>query len=317
MPQTVPSAPIPMSRSSPGISTQRSFSRRNTLPFSPVTHGVPSGVTSIRNEYFGASGKTHDHPSVRLREALVRFSDTWATVTTTNSRITAESLVRRGVVPADRLRVIPNMVADDAFAPADPAARRELRGGLGCDENAFVWINVARLFRQKDHAMLLDAFALYAKSFPADELWIGGGGELLNSLSKKAAETGIATRVRFLGERDDVSLLLRAADAFVLSSRWEGLPNVLLEAGAAGFPVVSTDVGGVRETLPESAHRHLVEAGDSESLARSMAHVRESAGGSDGERNRDHVRRHFSRTAVLDRWTALFEEQMRSHIATP
>jgi glycosyltransferase involved in cell wall biosynthesis len=106
-----------------------------------------------------------------------------------------------------------------------------------------VLVHVGRFASPKNHALLVEAFAQVRADAPLYLLLVGGG-ELENAVREQVARLGLQERVRFLGVRADVPALLNASDLFVLSSRVEGNPLSVLEAMAAGLPVVSTAVGG-------------------------------------------------------------------------
>ena len=108
---------------------------------------------------------------------------------------------------------------------------------------------VGRLERQKGMADLLEAFARLPCDLQQVKLWIVGDGPLERKLQRKAAELELEDRVRFLGARSDVPALMTRFDLFVLSSLWEGLPNVVLEAMAARRAVVATKVDGTPEAV--------------------------------------------------------------------
>jgi glycosyltransferase involved in cell wall biosynthesis len=150
-------------------------------------------------------------------------------------------------------------VAPAAVAPAaiDPAGRP-------------VVLAVGRLARQKGLDTLLEAAAAWRDLDPAPLVAIAGDGPLTGELRAQAAELGVD--VRFLGRRDDVPALLRAAAVFVLPSRWEGQPLVLQEALRAGIPVVATLVGGVPSLTGEDA-AVLVPGGDARALAAAVRSV--------------------------------------------
>lgn len=275
--------------------------------------GVPAIVTSIRNEYFGGSDRPANHPSVLLRERSIRWTHSLASLTTTNSDVVRSSLVRRGIVGPDAV-VVPNMIGDDAFEMTSAEARRAVREEFATPAEAFVWINVARLFRQKDHATLFQAFRALLDKQPDSRLWVVGGGELAEPLKEMAIRLEIDNHVHFAGERADVHRLLQAADGFVLSSQWEGLPNVLIEAGAAGLPLVSTAVGGVSEILPDSGREYLIEPGNARALSAAMLRVQHlplEQVDEYGRSCRDHVRERFGSTAVLDQWELVLETAVR------
>lgn len=149
----------------------------------------------------------------------------------------AADLVEAGF-PTTRLRVVENAVP----AP-QPVARDVARRTLGLSADASVVVCAARLTPQKRHDLLLAAWARHDD--PHAVLLLAGDGPRAADLRAQAAHLGLGSRVRFLGTRTDVDLLLAAADVAVLPSDWEGLPVVVLEAMAAGVPVVASDVGGL------------------------------------------------------------------------
>lgn len=188
---------------------------------------------------------------------------------------------RRGVVPvaigeavAESLRrvyritprfTIPNGIPV-AACRAPEGARAEVRAELGIPEDTPVFLTVGRLNAQKNHAALLAAFETLRGTSPRGaRLLVAGEGELRRALGRQASEG-----VEFLGVRKDVPRLLAAADVFVLASTWEGNPLVVMEAMAAGLPVVATAVGCVPELVSARTGR-LVAPGDVPALATAMA----------------------------------------------
>lgn len=157
----------------------------------------------------------------------------------------AEFSIRETGLPPGKISVIPNGVDFDRFANAKAA---ELQT-LGLDAGAPVVITVARLEEQKGLKDLLHAAVLVLQNEPTCQFLIVGDGRDRQSLQALASSLGIASSVRFLGIRADVPSLLKASSVFVLPSLWEGMPNALLEAMAAGLPVVATDVEGSREIV--------------------------------------------------------------------
>ncbi|HXF60721.1 MAG TPA: glycosyltransferase, partial [Caldilineaceae bacterium] len=128
---------------------------------------------------------------------------------------------------------------------------------------------VGRLAEQKGHIYLLRALALVNQVLPVDAVVIGGG-PLAEPLAAAATQLGIGERVHWLGRRDDVPALLASLDLLVSSSLWEGFPTVLLEAMAAGIPVIATDVSGSRELVQTGETGVLVPPGQPEPLAAAM-----------------------------------------------
>ena len=161
---------------------------------------------------------------------------------------------------ADRAVVIPNAVDARLYAPAPRA-----------DRSRPLLVSVGRLKSPKDFHTLLNALGRL-QGVDYDALIVGDGPER-PELAALVDQLGLGERVRLCGERDDIPELLGRADCFVLASRSEGLPMSILEAMAAGLPVVASDVGGVAELVVDGATGLLVAPHDATSLAEALRRV--------------------------------------------
>jgi glycosyltransferase involved in cell wall biosynthesis len=180
---------------------------------------------------------------VLVDRALRRF----ASRVISNTRMAAGLAVKRREVPSERMLVIPNGVDMGAFLPPAPLLR--IREELGLPVGVPLIASVGSLIPRKDHPTLLRAAVrVLARRPDAKFLWVGDG-PLLGPLRRLARELGVDRAAAFVGERDDIPRVMNAIDLLVLSSAQEGMPNVILEAMAAGRPVVATDVGGCREAV--------------------------------------------------------------------
>jgi len=197
---------------------------------------------------------------------------------------------RRGVVPvaiarevADSIRrvygiddfpLIPNGIQVDTFR--GPSIDRERwRNKEGFAPTDVLFVCVAGLRPQKNPALLLEAFHRGPASDPRALLLFVGRGALKSELERQIGASGLQERVHLLGLRSDIAEILNAADVFVLSSDYEGNPLVVLEAMAAGKPMISTAVGGVPE-LVEGGCGLLVPSGDAQALSKAMRYMLES-----------------------------------------
>jgi glycosyltransferase involved in cell wall biosynthesis len=156
---------------------------------------------------------------------------------------------RFAIARADRIRIVPLGLDLDACFAVDAAARAQARLSLGLQSSDKAIVTIGRLTPIKNHAMLLQAFAALRRRHDDVRLLIAGDGELRQQLGALADQLGVGGRVRFLGWRRDVVTLYAAADVVALSSINEGTPVALIEAAAAGCPVVSTEVGGVPDVV--------------------------------------------------------------------
>jgi len=150
--------------------------------------------------------------------------------------------------------IIPNGIPVSEFV-APPGSREEARAALALPARAPIFIAVGRFCEQKNHTALLAAFGSDRLRALGAQLLLAGDGELRGALEETARALGLGERIHFLGARQDVPRLLHAADVFVLSSRWEGNPLSVMEAMAAGRPVVATSVGCVPELVSDDTGR--------------------------------------------------------------
>lgn len=203
-----------------------------------------------------------------------------------------------GLNLGERLVVVPNGIATERFAGerrpdfADPP----------------IVLTLARLSPQKDLPTLLEA----AVAVPGARFRIAGDGELRPEIERRIAERGLSERVTLLGRRDDTPELLADADLFCLSSIDEGLSLAILEAMAAGLPVVVTAVGGTPEAVVDGETGLLVPPRDPAALARALNAVladpaRARALGDAGRRR---ARTRFSRAAMVRATRAVYAEAL-------
>lgn len=213
---------------------------RLVRPLAPI----PVLICTAHSTYEAGSGVKNKR-EVTWRERAYRISDFLCDVTTQISEAGLRRYVAVGAVNPRKVRVVRNGIDTGTFSPS-AGAREQLRRELGV-ERTFVWLAVGRLAAPKDYPTLLRAVALLKDRGLV--LLIAGEGQLRGDLENLAHALGVDGQVSFLGVRRDMPRLMSAADAFVLSSVWEGSPLVVAEAMACELPVVATDVGGVPELL--------------------------------------------------------------------
>ena len=253
----------------------------------------PPIVNTIHNVYEGG----------RHRMLLYRLTDRFVDSVTAVSSAAQERFVRTHAMPPRKISVLTNGIEAKEFTP-DRNRRDRLRQTMRV-ENAFVWLAAGRLVPAKDYPNLISAFAIARKSRSNAVLWIAGEGD--KSLVER--ECSSIPDVQLLGLRHDMPNLLDAADGFVLSSAWEGMPLVLGEAMAMRKPVVATDVGGVRELVGEAGV--VVPARDRESLAGGMVSVmamNDKRRREIGVEARRRIEQFFSMDAKTEEWLNLYSK---------
>jgi glycosyltransferase involved in cell wall biosynthesis len=197
--------------------------------------------------------------------------------------------------------------------PPTPSKRAEARTMLGLREDDIAVGIVARLVPVKAHHVLLDAVARLAPREPRLRLVCIGDGALKAELEKRAIGLGLGERVRFTGLRRDVPDLLPGLDIACLTSRYECAPLSIMEAMAAGVPVVTTDVGAVRDMIDDSVEGFIVPPGDADALASRIALL---AGDADlrsrlGSNGRARAERDFSIEATVAGYERLLTSLVR------
>lgn len=211
--------------------------------------------------------------AVRVERLAARWTSTIVVVADHDAEIGAQE----GIGTWGQYALVRSAVDIDALRRAT-GSRADARTAFGVPEGVPVLGTVTRLCRQKDPATMLRAARLVVDVRPDARLVVVGDGPMRAEVEQLVDDLGLRPQVTLLGPRTDVAALLPGFDAFVLSSRWEGLPRVVVEAMAVGVPVVATDVGGINEAVTDGESGLLAPAGDAEALARAVLRVFDEPG---------------------------------------
>jgi len=229
-----------------------------TIPLAWLA-GVPVRLATHR-------GKIYGFPRWQERLHAVMINSGIATALLAVSESTRLDAIEEGVVP-ERVFVIPNGVD---IPDLDEEVGYGVRQTLGISSDQKVFFYAGRLNYEKGPDLLLKAFAEVIDAVPDARLVMAGDGPLRQELEGLAHTFNINEEVIFLGVRNDVPAIMKAADVFVLSSRTEGMPNAVLEAMALSTPVVAFEVGGVKDLLRDGFTGRLSKPDDPHSLAMAM-----------------------------------------------
>jgi glycosyltransferase involved in cell wall biosynthesis len=275
--------------------------------------GVPLIVSEVQN----------DRVAVRRGYSrLFRLLETFALRMVADHVVCCSQAVHRSyarAIPrfAARSSVIHDAIDIEQAFPDEGDARRRL--GLPLDVPVIG--TIGRFTEQKDHDTLLRAARRLVDRCPRALVAIVGYGPLHDRLLEQCDRLGLGGHVRFLGEITDPYPFYAAVDVFVMTSRWEGFPVVILEAMAAGRPVVSTRVGGIAEAVDHGRSGFLTEPGDDEGLAAALAALVADPAlrGRFGNAARADVHR-YAIQRLARKWTRLYEsvrEQPARRAAAP
>ena len=244
---------------------------------------------------------------IAVERLLARFTTCLVTVSAGQA---AELTDELRICPPEKMRVVPLGFDLSRF---DEQALSRQRGGFRDELSAGerpVLTAVGRLVPIKNHALLLDALAELKRAGTDAILAIVGGGPEEQSLRERTRVLGVEENVRFLGWRNDLDRIYADSDVVVLTSNNEGTPVCLIEALAAGCPVVATDVGGVRDVLEGGRLGAIVPSGDAGGIAAAIDRIlgdteRRTELSNEGRRS---ARARFGVARLLEDMTALYDE---------
>jgi glycosyltransferase involved in cell wall biosynthesis len=261
--------------------------------------GVP--IVSVSRGWTGENIKVH------LYEQLDRFNLRYMDAVVAVSEGQAKKVLKTGV-PADRLTIIRNAARLDAFRSPLPEYRDRLRQIAGGSGDELIILAAGRLSPEKGFAVLVEAAAMVRKSGANHRFVLFGEGSERPLLEKRIGELGLSNRFILAGFHEDLDCWLPWADVVVLPSYTEGLPNVALEASAAGVPVVATAVGGTPEVVRDGDTGYLVLPGNPVALSDKILSLcrDEFLRRRLGEAGRLFMHEHFSFAAQADAYQRLF-----------
>lgn len=230
-----------------------------------------------------------------------------------NSSGTRDFYVGHGL-PADKFTIIPNAVVP---APPPSRSKADLLAELGLPPDSRLVADIGRLWPQKRHDDLIWAADLLKVVRSDVHLLIVGEGPLRHKLERFRRQVEIEDRVHFLGHRDDVPQWLGLVDALWLGSGYEGQPNVVLEAMAAGVPVVATDIPGTRDLVVPGETGYLVPVGDRAGFARMTQKILNDPdlAAQLGAAGRQRVVSEFTVARMIERYIELYQSLVGQAIA--
>lgn len=241
----------------------------------------------------------------KLRMLSYRLTDSLADVFSNVSQDAVSKFEKNKAVPGNKMIATRNGIDTDVFR-FNATSRLRLRSNYKL-EGEKILIAIGRFHEAKDYSNLLNAFSDLVRKKSAIHLFIVGDGELRPNIEKIIKEKNLSDDVTLLGLRNDIPELLSAADIYVMSSAWEGLPLVIAEAMATERVMVATDCGGTGELIGETGF--LVPPRNSDELSIAMEKAISLSGEEAktmGAAARKRILEHYSLDSVVDNWLKIY-----------
>jgi sugar transferase (PEP-CTERM/EpsH1 system associated) len=280
--------------------------------YTPFFYGVTARLLARgQGVLFTEHGRHHpDYPRrkrILTNRILLRRRDRVVGV----GQAVRQALIQNEGIPPERVEVIYNGIDLQTFANG-LEARAALRQEIGAGANDTVILQVARLDYLKDHATAIRTFERVLGRRAGARLVLVGEGPERDKIQQLVRDRNLSGRVHFLGLRTDIPALLAAADLFLLTSISEGIPVTLIEAMAAGLPIVSTRVGGVSEVVDDGQTGLLAPSGEDAALSErilELASNREMCREM-GQRGRERAAAHFAEKRMHAGYARLYDEML-------
>ena len=219
-------------------------------------------------------------------------------------------IIDKSKISAEKISVIYNGVN---IKSQDNSCEQNPKMPFKIEDKDRILMTVGRLHKQKGHCYLIQAVSKVRKEFPNVKLLVAGEGEEENNLKKLVKSLDLTNEVIFAGLSSDIEGILSMAELFILPSLWEGLPNVLLEAMAAGKPVVATKVGGISEIVVPGETGMLIPPRDTDALAIAIIDLLQNRlkAKDMGEAARIRAGKRFSIYKMIEKTENLYQELLK------
>jgi glycosyltransferase involved in cell wall biosynthesis len=227
-----------------------------------------------------------------------------------NSRASNADYAQWMGIDEHRVKLVPNAIDVSGIGNRDIASLQRLRQELGVTSRTPIILGVFRLSEEKRPLLFVEAFAAVAAELPDARAFIAGVGLFEEQIRRRVEELGLQNSLSLLGRRDDVPELMQISSVLLLTSSFEGMPNVLMEAQAVSLAVVASNVGGVPDCMIDGETGYLVAPDDIDGFARRCVELLKddrlrSKFGASGAA---YMRNSFSRRAMAERYLQILQD---------
>ena len=290
----------------------RRLIREQNIDIVSTHSGIDSWVGGMAARLAGVRLVRTRHLNLPLKRSWHNFVHFLPHRIVTCGQATLESLRDEQGFPPAQLASIPTGIDFRQFCPC--RTREAVRAELGLSDSSaqtcFIVLMAAVIRAVKRHEVAIDAFAAFHHEHPDTLLLLAGEGPMRAQVELMCAQRGVADAVRFLGHREDIPDLMAAADVLILTSRSEGVPQVVTQAMGLGLPVIATAVGGVPELVIDGKTGLLVAPEQAQRVATALCRLYDDENLREqlSMAGREHALAHFSKDVMLDSTEALYAQ---------
>jgi len=243
---------------------------------------------------------------------MYQYTDFLSDINTNVSKVGTEKYIKNKLFKKEKTFFMPNGIQmnQEKNYQLNNSSNKKLKSEFNLKPDTFIGLAVGRFVEAKDYFNLIDSINKLSKKTANFIILIAGEGKLRANIESKINTLNLKKHIKLLGIRNDILTLMKNADCFIMSSAWEGLPIVILEAASVGLPAIVTDVGGNKEVIEDGKNGYVISAKNSNQLCNTiekMSLLTKTKRAKMGEYSRNKINDQYEIGQIVNKWLKLYE----------